>query len=263
MQLRRFIFVALLACFTVAAIFFVIANINRSALSGRAITDELSPLVAKYGKPLYSSHEEELIIRDFFQDRRDGIFLDVGAAHYRDRSNTYYLERHLGWSGIAIDAQAKFAADYKTHRPRTRYFALFVSDRSNERARLFIGQNDIFSSADRRFTEGYVPVTGVEDVPTITLNDLLTTQRIDRIDFVSMDIELGEPKALAGFDIARYRPQLVGIEAHPEVRQQILDYFQAHGYVLVGKYLRADPQNLWFAPVGASLPEPIRGPRID
>jgi FkbM family methyltransferase len=261
MELRRFIWIVLSACLTVIAVFLWLANTNRS--TGRAITDELSPLLGTYGTPLYSSHEEELIVRDFFHDRRDGIFLDVGAGHYRDRSNTYYLEQHLGWSGIAIDAQAKFAADYKTHRPRTRYFALFVSDRSNERARLFIGQTDLFSSFDRRFTEGYVPITGVENVPTITLNDLLTTQGIDRIDFVSMDIELAEPKALAGFDIARYHPQLVGIEAHPEVRQPILNYFQAHDYILVGKYLRADPQNLWFAPVGAPLPEPIRGPRLD
>ena len=64
-----------------------------------------------------------------------------------------------------------------------------------------------------------------------------------------MDIELHEPQALAGFDLKRFRPQLVCIEAHPEVRQAILDYFTVGGYVVVGKYLRADPQNLWFTPV--------------
>ena len=63
-----------------------------------------------------------------------------------------------------------------------------------------------------------------------------------------MDIELWEPKALAGFDIDRFRPSLVCVEAHPEVRQQILDYFAAHGYAIVGKYLRADTQNLYFTP---------------
>ena len=31
-------------------------------------------------KTLYSQHDEELIIRDFFQDRREGFFLDVGCA---------------------------------------------------------------------------------------------------------------------------------------------------------------------------------------
>ncbi len=32
-----------------------------------------------------------------------------------------------------------------------------------------------------------------------------------------MDIELSEPKALAGFTIERFKPELVCIEAHPEV----------------------------------------------
>jgi hypothetical protein len=64
-----------------------------------------------------------------------------------------------------------------------------------------------------------------------------------------MDIELAEPKALRGFDIDRFKPELVCIEAHEEVRQQILDYFARHGYVVVGRYLRADTQNLYFTPL--------------
>ena len=55
-------------------------------------------------KKRYSQHNEELIIRDFFQDRREGFFLDVGCAWPIRNSTTYYLEKHLGWSGIGIDA---------------------------------------------------------------------------------------------------------------------------------------------------------------
>jgi hypothetical protein len=85
-------------------------------------------------------------------------------------------------------------------------------------------------------------------VPTITLNDLLESENVRNIDFISMDIELWEPKALAGFDLLKYRPSLVCIEGHPEVRQQLLDYFHERNYVLIGKYVRADLYNLWFTP---------------
>ncbi len=47
-------------------------------------------------KSLYSHGKEELIIRDFFQDRRGGVFLDVGFAFPKKNSTTYYLEKHLG-----------------------------------------------------------------------------------------------------------------------------------------------------------------------
>jgi len=84
--------------------------------------------------------------------------------------------------------------------------------------------------------------------PTITLTELLDKEGLRKIDFVSMDIELAEPKALAGFDIERFRPRLLCIESHVEVRQPILDYFAKHGYVVDGRYLRADVRNLWFVP---------------
>jgi len=86
------------------------------------------------------------------------------------------------------------------------------------------------------------------DVPTVTLNDVLDQAGIARVDFVSMDIENAEPSALKGFDIHRFRPELLCVEAHPEIRQWLLNYFHAHNYVVVGKYLPFDSVNLYFAP---------------
>ena len=79
----------------------------------------------------------------------------------------------------------------------------------------------------------------------MTLDDILRQSDVRQIDFLTMDIELAEPAALKGFSINQHRPRLVCIEAHPETRQFILDYFARAGYVIVGKYLRADSQNLW------------------
>lgn len=218
------------------------------AIKRPVLENELQPFVDRFGQPRYSSHQEELFVRDFFDDRRDGVFVDVGASHYRDRSNTYYLESELGWRGIAVEPLVEFAEDYRLHRPRTIFVPMFVSSASDARAKLYVGRNTLFSSSRRDFVSDFTDVTRTVDVATITLDDLLAAEGVERIDFLSMDIELHEPEALAGFTIERYRPALVCIEAHPEVRQAILDYFTARGYVIVGRYLRADPQNLWFRP---------------
>jgi hypothetical protein len=85
-------------------------------------------------------------------------------------------------------------------------------------------------------------------VPTITLNDLLARLGTKKIDFLSIDIELWEPRALAGFDIDKYRPELVCIEAHHQVRDQILAYFSAHGYARVDVYFLFDQSNWYFTP---------------
>jgi hypothetical protein len=85
-------------------------------------------------------------------------------------------------------------------------------------------------------------------VPTITLDDLLDRNGVTKIDFVSMDIEQGEPAALAGFDIERFAPDLVCIEALPEVQAPILEYFAGHGYRRIERYLEYDGRNWYYTP---------------
>jgi FkbM family methyltransferase len=220
---------------------------------------EIEYFRAKYGPHHYSEREEEWMIRDFFQDKRGGVFVDVGANHYQRNSKTYYLEANLGWSGLAIEPQEEFADGYAQNRPNTRFLPFFVSDESNRLAELYIAKRStLVASADRDFVRQFKPKDEpdvVRQVPTITLNDLLKSEGIERIDFLSMDIELHEPQALKGFDIGRFRPALVCIEGLLPVRQKLLDYFTRNGYVLLGKYMWVDRENLYFAPLAE--------PRID
>lgn len=208
---------------------------------------ELAEIQARYGPAHYSNGPEEWLIRDYFNDRRGGVFVDVGANDYKVASNTYYLEIALGWSGLAIEPQVKFAADYGKYRPRTRFIPLFVSSESNADVVLYVPKLDQRASQDRSFAGGpAVPM----HARTTTLDDVLSRTGVTHIDLLSIDVELAEPQVLAGFTISRYRPALVCIEAHPRVRQQILDYFAKNGYGIVGRYLRVDQNNLWFAPPG-------------
>jgi FkbM family methyltransferase len=211
-----------------------------------------------YGPAKHSEHGEEWLVRDFFRDKRDGVFVDVGSFHYQHYSNTYHLEHGLGWSGVAIDAQEEFAADYARYRPRTKFYSFFVSDRSDALESLFVpDKNRLVASSSKEFSDRYDATGKERKVRTITLNDLLARVGITKIDFLTMDIELAEPKALAGFDIERFRPGLVCVEAHPDIRQQLLDYFSDRRYRVVARYLRADRFNLWFAPGDAVLPKGV------
>lgn len=215
---------------------------------------EIAALRSAYGPERSSEHWEEWIVRDFFNDARNGVFLDVGANHYQRFSNTYYLETVLGWSGVALEPQAKFAADWARYRPNTTFVPLFVSDVSNKEATLYVTSNDLVASSSREFTEAFGSVTPTT-ATTTTLDDVLDRLGIKHIDFLSMDIEMAEPQALAGFSIERFQPRLVAVEAHPPIRQQLLDYFVRHRYVPVGKYWRLDSENFWFTPM-PELPAP-------
>jgi FkbM family methyltransferase len=251
---RRWWNVARFDVLEVALLVVLAAIASGAVVRWRAARVETGWLQDRYGVGKWSHNAEEWIIRDFFQDKRGGVFVDVGAADARSGSNTYFLESRLGWSGIAVDALTEYSESYRQHRPRTRFYALFVGDRSDEEATMYVSSRRTeASSTVREFTRFYAGSDlDIRKVPTITLTKLLTETGVDKIDLLSMDIELSEPKALAGFHIGRFRPGLICIESHPPIRQGLIDYFARHGYSVVGKYLLADHENLYFAPLGSA-----------
>jgi FkbM family methyltransferase len=201
-------------------------------------------------KKIYSQHDEEVIIRDFFQDRREGFFLDVGSARPKANSTSYYLEGHLGWTGIAIDALPEYAPQYARQRPRAKFFNYIVTDHAGTVDEFYRVKRapGLSSTIKDRQWNGHTLRAQTIMVPTITLDRLLDREGIQKIDFLSMDIERGAPRALAGFDIERFAPELVCIEAGTGVDYQsgLLQYFSAHGYRRIDRYLKRDPFNWYF-----------------
>ena len=211
--------------------------------------DEPEPAIDWDALHRLRSNQQRAVIRDFFGGRRDGVFVDVGSAHYRDLSMSYFLEKDFGWSGIAIDALEHWGPGYEEHRPRTRFFVFIVTDHAGAQEPFYRLKGDIGSTAlkeraDMLEDDFQKEVTEVL-VPTITLDKLLDDASIEKIDFLSMDIEGGEIAALAGFDIERFRPELVGIEVFPENQPAILAYFEEHDYRRIDKYVKRHKSD-WF-----------------
>lgn len=203
----------------------------------------LSPALADQ-HPQWSQGYEELIIRDFFGDKKEGVFVDVGCYLPRELSTTYYLEDRLQWTGIGIDAQRDFAPAWKNDRPKSTFVATAISDKDGETLTLFIAGTT--ASLEKWAMEIFTDDLKEVQVKTITLDTLLDMHVIDKVDFLSIDIDGGEIGALDGFDIQRYKPDLCGIEAvKPEL---VKEYFTANGYELIDKYLKVDKINLYFRP---------------
>ena len=106
-----------------------------------------------------------------------------------------------------MDAQDSVRQGYLDNRPRTTFFNYAVSDTSGQTVTFYLGGQ--LSSTDLEYTKQSDEIKGPPkaiEVATITMNDLLAREGVTRIDFLSMDIEDGEPAALAGFDIGNTRP---------------------------------------------------------
>lgn len=258
---RRLVFAVAVSVGLALAAFFGIRTWIERGHSGE--TDELAALINDesrrlrhtWGPESYAERREDLKVVDFFEGRRGGFFLDVGAYDYKQGSNTYLLEKSYGWSGIAIDALDYLRSGYEAHRPATRFFNFYVADESDAIAEFFVvGGRDMESTGLREAAELKAGFETVE-VPQITLDRLLTLEGVESVDFLSLDIELAEPVALRGFDIERFGPALVCIEEHPKVAEELRAYFDRHGYEKIELWSRFNVLNAFY--VRGDLVEPF------
>jgi FkbM family methyltransferase len=214
-------------------------------LAGAACTGAEEPFGDVFASDvsLYSQLDEELIVRDFFQDKRGGVFLDVGCSTPIANSTTYYLEKHLGWTGIAVDALSHYGRAWEKTRPHSDFFAFAVTDKSGETVTFYQAEVPGVSSlsADTFWDSSRTPI----EVPTITLTKLLDDNGVSKIDFLSLDIEGAETIALNGFDIDRFAPELVAIETGvtDENDRASHSYLHEHGYEKLERYRRYDHVN--------------------
>lgn len=199
-------------------------------------------------KKLYSYGDEELIIRDFFQDRRDGFLVDVGCAWPRKNSNTYYLEKHLGWNGIGVDGLPDFAEGWRQKRPGSTFLNFLVTNHSDTEDRFYKVGVWGLSTAEPEVAASLEVVDEIE-VPSITLDDLLERYGVTRIDLLSIDVEGHQEEVLGAFDLQRWRPELVCIEDDGPFA---VPWFKQRGYEPIERYRLRDAVNWYFAPAAAA-----------
>lgn len=195
-------------------------------------------------KKLYSNVDEELIIRDFFQDRRGGFFVDIGCSHAKKGSNTFFPEKHLGWSGIGVDGIPGYASDWATWRPRSKFLNFFVTDHSDTMDAFYWSVIWQLSTAKKDVAARRNVIEEIK-VPTITLDDLLERNAVKEIDLLSIDVEGSHQEVLAGFSLNRWQPKLVCIE---EEGMFAIPWFRERGYEPIERYRDRDIVNWYFAP---------------
>lgn len=205
-------------------------------------------------KVLYSQGDEELVARDYFQDMHSGVFADIGAGHPVNHSTTCFLERHLGWSGVAVDSLPEYGPLFAELRPKTHFSNYIVTDHSGTLENFYrVGAALGLSSTNpaRRWGEQILCGEQIE-VPTITLDDFFDAQGLKHIDFLSIDVEESPVEALASFTIARFRPALVAIEAggrRSGRRAPIQAYFESNGYELISRYRQSGKPGWFYRPI--------------
>jgi FkbM family methyltransferase len=201
----------------------------------------------------YSHEAEDLIIQRLFQALLGkepgfaGFYLDIGAFHPINFSNTYLLYLD-GWRGITVEPNPDTAQSFRKHRPLDTNLILAVSDISGVHTyhRFDDPQvNGLYSDEQ----VGQVIATGYRhcgstQVPCIGIRQLLEEHVRRPIDVLDLDIEAHESVVLNAWPWGSYRPKLICVEIHTTAIATALDapvakILSSQGYVFVSRVLQA------------------------
>ncbi|WP_397417282.1 FkbM family methyltransferase [Phenylobacterium sp.] len=168
-------------------------------------------------------------------EQRGGYFVEFGAVDGVHASNTLYLERHLGWTGILAEPARIAHAALKANR------ACAIDTRcvwsESGRKLLFNQTVPLVHSTIDSFSAGDMHAASREggeryEVETVSLNDLLAQwEAPTRIDYLSVDTEGSELDILAAFDFDRWDVRLISVEHNfTTAREALLDLLASKGY---------------------------------
>jgi FkbM family methyltransferase len=162
------------------------------------------------------TQNDKWLVEFFFNQMRDGFFIEAGGADGVTESSSYVLEKEFGWKGIILEPGVDFYEKLSKIRTSVCLNAAFSdTDGTAE----FITSTDKFlSGIDGRISEWHKEKVYGDGhsrhvVKTITINTLLSEYNCPSvIDYIHLDIEGSEMMVVKDFPFDRYLVKLFIIE---------------------------------------------------
>lgn len=191
--------------------------------------------------------QEHALVREFFGGETSGYFVEIGANHPTEGSQTWHLEQ-LGWTGVLVEPQPNLAAFLATSR-KARVFANVCSSPENDGQSLPLHVDGPRSAVDRARMSPGAQAAYVIAVQARTLDSILKEAEAPiPIDLLSIDVEGHELEVLRGLDLHWWQPLLILIEDHVgSLRTH--RHLKRNGYRLI----RRLGHNGWYVPEGEGI----------
>ena len=223
----------------------------------------------------FSQEGEDRILSGIFHGQAEGFYVDVGAHHPTELSNTYVFYRK-GWRGINIDPLAGIMVMFDQVRPRDINVEVAISD-TDDMLTYYEFNTPVINTFSRELSQqrmeyGDGPksdfrfeLLAERKVATRRLADVLGEHMPagQRIDFLSIDVEGHEMEVLRSNDWSSYHPVIVLIEDASLLsldemdRSPIVAFMRERGYV---PFCRT-PLTLIFVDKSELVTTPL-GPRL-
>ncbi len=176
--------------------------------------------------------QDKMIKKSFFDGKKNGFFIEIGAYDGISGSNCYHFERFLNWDGIAIEPSNIQFEKLKKNR-KCKVLNNAISDEVKEVEFIEVtegltqmsGIND--SSFERNFkiiSNNQASKTDSIKLKTITFDEIVPKNK--DIDYLSIDIEGGEMNLLKSIDFQANSIKVISVENNIPKEQNFKNFFE-------------------------------------
>jgi FkbM family methyltransferase len=160
----------------------------------------------------------DILLAEALGRERGGTFIELGGNDGLQASNSYLLERELGWHGLLIEAVPELAAEARRNRPRATVVCAIVTN-STKCAIVGMDDQDLTSRVSSGPSRLLVATTTISTVIDQVRNG-------DPPDLLSIDVEGHEMEVIDGLDIHKHRPRWILVETdRPDTVHQSLSCY--------------------------------------
>ena len=155
-----------------------------------------------------------LFLKDYYKEKKDGFYIDVGCYHPIRLSNTRFLY-DKGWRGINIDISKKSIDLFKIARKKDINLNIGIGNKNKVseayfKKDLFHANTFVYDHAEKLLGE-YIK----KKINVHTLNSVIDSNAKDKkIDFLDIDCEGKDLEVLEGLDLNKNEIDLISIEMH-------------------------------------------------
>lgn len=181
----------------------------------------------------YSQFGQDIHVLDYFSNKTNGFFVDVGAYDGKEISNTYLLEQEFDWKGICVEPLPNEFEKCKNNRPYSICINNAVFSKP-EKEVLFAVHSGL--SGIKEYINKHKHILDTCEyikVKTITLTEILEKYNAPQnIEYITIDTEGSELEVLKGIDLNKYSFGVIHIEHNFEEpkRSDIRSFLESKGY---------------------------------
>ena len=199
----------------------------------------------------YSQFNDDIFIKKFFQNKI-GTYVDIGCHHPFKLNNTYLLYKKR-WNGLNIDLMKINIDLFNIWRPRDKNICAAISSK-NKTSSVYIPNNNILST-EISIVESYANMIKEhfknsfikKKIKVFTFENIIKNHKIklEKFDFLKIDIEGEDYKVLKNINLKKYNPELICIEDRIEKNEnknKIDKYLRSIKYKLIFR----SPVNLFY-----------------